>query len=160
MLNTDPVVTFGEATFEIRKLLPTESKKLFIHNVRPLLGGALTAEIPKDSTDVSTGIKLLLAAFANAPADHYDMISRAMSHSIQVTRGSETRMLAGQEAWAFQDLEGAHAMMVDVRAFTVNFFGWWDVLTSEFPQLLTIQNQLSPPTPTLSSQPSSQPDSD
>ena len=105
----EKIVTWGEAQFTINKLLPTEAKAVFVHHVRPLLRGALSAEAPAGGGKTEMW-RLMLSAFTDAPANHYDAISTAMAKSIQVRRGAETRFLAGNEAWAFQGLEGAHAI--------------------------------------------------
>ena len=139
-----------DATFEIRKLLPTEAKPLFIHHVRPLLRGALSAEAPAGG-GATEGWRSMLAAFTDAPAEHYDAISKAMARGIIVTRGSDKRSLSGQEEWAFQGLEGAHMVILDTRAFVANFRGWLDVAISEFPQLVQVFASLVPPTETPSS---------
>ena len=54
-LPDDRTITWGDATFEIRKLLPTEAKPLFIHQRCDRAG--------RD---------------AAAPAEHYEAISKAM----------------------------------------------------------------------------------
>ena len=72
-----------DATFEIRKLLPTEAKPLFIRHVRPLLRGALSAEAP--ASGATEGWRAMLAAFTDAPSDHYEAISKAMARCIIVT---------------------------------------------------------------------------
>ena len=79
--------------------------------------------------------KLIAAAFINAPYEHYLAISTAMSRSISVRRGQETRVLQGNEEWAFQGLEGAHAMILDARAFMVNYRPFLPVVMSEIPDL-------------------------
>ena len=149
-LPDDRTVTWGETTFEIRKLLPTETKPLFIRHVRPLLRGALSAEAPASGAPTEDW-RAMLAAFTDAPSEHYEVISAAMARSIIVSRGDEKRPLAGNVEWAFQGLEGAHMVLLDVRAFTVNFRGWLDVAISEFPQLVQAFASLIPPTETPSS---------
>ena len=134
-LQDEKTVTWGEAQFTINKLLPTEAKAVFVHHVRPLLRGALSAEAPAGGGKTEMW-RLMLSAFTDAPANHYDAISAAMAKTIQVRRGAETRFLAGNEGWAFQDLEGAHAMALDGRAFLVNFREWLPVVLSEFPRLM------------------------
>ena len=144
-LPEDRVITWGDSTFEIRKLLPTEAKPLFIRHVRPLLRGALSAEA--GPTGETEPWRIMLAAFADAPAEHYEAISKAMARSIVVTRAGEKRVLAGNEEWAFQGLEGAHAVMLDARAFAVNFSGWFSVAAQAFPalaQVIASQNQETP----------------
>ena len=129
-LPEDRTVTWGESTFEIRKMLPVEAKRVFIHHVRPLLAGAAEAPQPPGmrrtpETDANgepiptPGFfgeteqwRVLLSAFTNASGQHYDALSKAMSRSILVRRGAEQRFLAGHEEWAFQGLEG-----VSIRSF-------------------------------------------
>ena len=172
-LPDDRTITWGDATFEIRKLLPTEAKPLFIRHVRPLLRGAGSAEATPGVRAASAPVapatedganpeapgfigeteswRIMLAAFTDAPAEHYEAVSKAMARSIVVTRAGEKRALAGQEEWAFQDLEGVHMMILDVRAFIVNFKGWLPVVMSELPQLALAIASLSPSTTTPSS---------
>ena len=162
-LPEDRVITWGDSTFEIRKLLPTEAKPLFIRHVRPLLRGALSAESPGPppaGAEVATEggylgatetWRVILAAFTDAPAEHYEAVSHAMARSIVVTRKGEKRPLASNEEWAFQGLEGAHMVMLDVRAFAINFKGWLDVAISGLPQLAQAFASLAPPTETPSS---------
>ena len=151
-LPDDRTITWGDTTFEIRKLLPTEAKPLFIHHVRPLLRGALSAEA--GPTGESEPWRIMLAAFTDAPAEHYDAISKAMARSIVVSRGGVNKPLAGNEEWAFDGLEGIHAIILDTRAFCVNFKPWLSVAISELPQLAQAFESFSPPTRTPSSPPS------
>ena len=151
-LPDDRTITWGDATFEIRKLLPTEAKPLFVRHVRPLLRGALSAEAPAEGA--TEPWRIMLAAFTDAPAEHYEAISKAMSRSIIVSRAGEAKPLAGNEEWAWQELEGVHAILLDTRAFVVNFKPWLVVVASELPQLVQAFESLSPPTSTDSSQPS------
>ena len=152
-LPDDRTITWGDVTFEIRKLLPTEAKPLFIRHVRPLLRGALSAEAPAGGG--TEPWRIMLAAFTDAPAEHYEAVSAAMARGIIVTRGGEKpRPLAGNEEWAWQGLEGAHMVLLDARSFAVNFKAWLVVAMSELPQLAQAFASLSPPTSTPSSQPS------
>ena len=119
-LPDDRTITWGDATFEIRKLLPTEAKPLFIRHVRPLLRGALSAEAgsgPPPNANGNGNVaeaelggyigstetwRVLLAAFTDAPAEHYEAISKAMARSIVVSRGGVKKPLAGNEEWAIR----------------------------------------------------------
>ena len=148
-LPDDRTISWGDATFEIRKLLPTEAKPLFIRHVRPLLRGALSAEAPADGE--TEPWRIMLAAFTDAPTEHYEAISAAMAKAIIVTRAEEKRPLAGNEEWAWQGLEGAHMVLLDGRAFVVNFRAWLDVAISELPQAAQAFASLVPPTETPSS---------
>ena len=96
--------------------------------------------------------RIMLAAFTDAPAEHYEAVSKTMARSIIVTRGTEKRVLAGQEEWAFQGLSGAHMMILDVRSFAVNFTDWFPVFLSELPQLAQVFASLLRPTSTHSSE--------
>ena len=148
-LPDDRTVTWGETTFEIRKLLPTEAKPLFIRHVRPLLRGALAAET--GPTGETEPWRIMLAAFTDAPSEHYEAISTAMARCIIASRAGTQRPLAGNEEWAWQGLEGAHMVLLDARAFTVNFRGWLGVVTKELPQVAQAFASLVPPTETPSS---------
>ena len=138
-------VTFGDVTFRIGKLLPLEAKRVFMGHVRPLLRGALNAEVGEEkTTDPETGEgvnanqwKILLAAFTDAPQTHYDAISQALYQRIQFRRAGDDkfRPLGSDEEYAFQGLDMAHLLMLDARAFAVNFFGSFGVLLSEFQSL-------------------------
>ena len=119
-LPEDRTITWGEAQFTINKMLPMEAKSVFMAHVRPLCQGIL-ADVGEasESKEVSpvdwindlikpekagAAWKLIAAAFINAPYEHYLAISTAMSRSISVRRGQETRVLQGNEEWAFQGL--------------------------------------------------------
>ena len=146
---------FDGASFQIQKLLPGEAMRLFIHHVRPLLAGAAKANVSGEDNANQAIIKLMINAFTEAPADHYDHISRTMAQLIVVEREDGKRKLAGNESWAFQGLTGAHMIMVDIKAFQVNFTEWWDVLISEFPSLGALAENINMPTSIPSSPPSS-----
>lgn len=157
-MNIDNTLEFGETRFVINKLLPLEAKHLFVHNVRPLLKGLSELKLNEDGTSFENTTEAIISAFTDAPAEHYDVISHVMAKAIQATRGKETRFLhqTGAKEWAFQGLEGAHAMLVDVRAFTINFIGWLDVIKLEFPQIASLQETFNSPTSTPSSETSSE----
>lgn len=148
----EKTVTWGEAQFTINKMLPMEAKAIFVEHVQPLMHQVmrLLDEVQGDGdeedvqfvvSDAVLGKRMMKRAamiFSALPPKHYRTISVAMSKSIQVRRGSETRFLAGNEEWAFQGLEGAHAIMLDGRAFLINFTGWLPVILSEFPSLMQV----------------------
>lgn len=158
-------VTWGEAQFTINKMLPMEAKAVFVEHVQPLMhqimrlldeieGDGEAEDVQFAISDAVIGKRMMKRAamiFSALPPKHYRSISLAMSKSIQVRRGSESRFLAGNEAWAFQGLEGMHAVMLDGRAFLINFTGWLPVLLSEFPLLLQVFNSQSSGTSTPSS---------
>ena len=122
-------------TFTVGKLLPMEAKKVFMEHVRPLLRGALGAG------DIKAGEAtwlMALAAFTDAPQLHYDAIVQSLYRHIVYKRADSSEApseLAGDEENAFSDLDMAHILMLDVRAFIVNFRGSWRVVISEFPAL-------------------------
>ena len=58
--------------------------------------------------------------------------------------------LAGDEERAFVGLDMAHLLLVDARAFAVNFHESWDVLQSQFPSLSRIIQSLPQETSTPS----------
>ena len=146
-------VTFGAVTFHIGKMLPMESKRVFMGHVRPLLGGALKADTGMEGAkgpEKSKGDewKLLLAAFTEAPQEHYDAIVRALYGQITYTSPDvkqQTRLL-GDEENAFKDLDMAHSVMLDARSFYVNFFPSFGVVMSEFPFLARAFQSLAHPT--------------
>ena len=142
-------VTFGETTFTINKMMPQEAKKVFLTHVRPMLRGALSANV----SDNANSWQMYLAALTDAPQEHYDAAVQAMYTKINYTRPNApvSQPLANDEANAFQDLDMVHILLLDVRAFTVNFRGSWDVLQAEFPKLNLILSQLFQKTSTPSS---------
>ena len=147
-----PEVTFGNVTFKVSKMLPMEAHNIFMGHVRPLLRGALSANVTSGEADW----QMMLAAFTDAPVEHYYSIQDAMWRHVTYKR-SDTQeahaMLLGDHENAFRDLEGAHMIMLNARAFTVNFIGWWDVVRSEFPALAQATHQFTPSTSSPSSQP-------
>ena len=143
----DREITYEGVTFSIGKLLPQESKKVFMEHVRPMLEGALS--VPADSGLFT----MILGVVAKAPQQHYDGIMAALYPQIKYRTAdmSQPMPLARDEANAFKDLDMAHILMLDVRAFAVNFRGSWDVLQSEFPQLRLLIQASTPETSTPSS---------
>ena len=145
----EPEVTFGDVSFSIKKLMPMEAKEVFMGHVRPLLRG-LNAEMP-DSQEVASkgaGIKMMLAAFTEAPEVHYKAIVKAMSKRITFTSPSNKSQLtlAGNEELAFKDLDMAHILLLEGRAFGVNFFGSCYILFEELVHLLQSLPPLKVPT--------------
>ena len=122
-------------TFTISKMLPMDAKQVFMGHVRPLLRGALGAG------DVKAGAGnwlMALAAFTDAPQEHYDAIVRELYKHIVYKRADSREaptMLSGDEENAFRDLDMAHILILDARAFVVNFRESWRVVISEFPVL-------------------------
>ena len=145
----DREVTFGETTFSIGKMLPVESKKVFMEHVRPMLEGALGAQV----SEGGGGIEMALGIVARAPQAHYDALMRQLYQRITFTSaaGATPRPLANNEEMAFDGLDMAHILMLDVRAFMVNFRESWDVIASQFPSLSQLTAQLNPQTLTPSS---------
>ena len=144
-------VVFGDVTFHIGKLMPMEAKRVFLKDVRPLLRGALNAEVGdmvSSNGDKGGGgqWKILLAAFTDAPQEHYDAIVRALySHITYTAPGSNSRQpLLGDEENAFKDLDMAHSLMLDARAFFLTFSESWSVILSEFPPLNRAFQSLNP----------------
>ena len=127
-------ITFGDVTFRISKLLPMEAKHVFMHHVRPLLGGALEAP----ATTGGDLWKLVLAGVTKLPQEHYDALSAALYKAVEykTTAEPQFKKLAGDEAFAFQNLDWVYQVILDGRAFAVNFQPSWDVLVSEFPGCL------------------------
>ena len=69
-----------------------------MNNVRPLLGGALGADMPEDVNQDQAIAKIILSAFTNAPAEHYEAISKAMSQRIEVDRNGQCAPALGWSA--------------------------------------------------------------
>ena len=138
-LPDDRTVTFGGSTFTINKMMPRDAKRVFLGHVRPLLLGLTEGNLTKDSHDM----QFVAALIAGAPTEHIDGITTAMYQRIFYARdGGDPRRLAGDEDSAFQDMDMAHILMLDWRAFLVNFRESWDVLQSEFPQIKTVLQSL------------------
>ena len=143
---TNREVVFGDVTFRIRKLLPMESKQVFIRHVRPLLKGALDVEIT-DIRDTNESWKVMIAAFTGAPEEHYTALQNALYDQITYKRGKEAELrLRGNEEDAFRDLDMVHSISLDARAFAVNFFDSWGVAQSEFLSLAQDLIRLAPKT--------------
>ena len=139
-LPDDRTVTFGGSTFTINKMMPRDAKRVFLGHVRPLLSGLAKGELTKDSHD----LQFLAGLIANAPTEHIDGITDAMYQRIFYARdGGDPRRLAGDEDSAFQDMDMAHILMLDWRAFLVNFRESWDVLQSQFPQVGQVLQSLA-----------------
>ena len=81
---------------------------------------------------------MMLAAFTEAPEAHYKAIVKAMSKRITFTSPSNKSplTLAGNEELAFKDLDMAHILLLEGRAFGVNFFGSCSILFEELVRLL------------------------
>ena len=152
-LQDEKTVTWGEAQFPVNKMLPMEAKAVFVEHVQPLMHQIMRLLDEMESGDEDDeGIKITVSdtvvgkrmmkraamIFSALPPKHYRSVSLAMSKSIQVRRGGDTRFLAGNEEWAFQGLTGAHAVMLDGRAFLINFTEWLPVVLSEFPSLMQV----------------------
>ena len=152
MAFTDKEFTYGEVTFQVNKLLPQEAKAVFMAHVRPLLEGALAAE----SGGGGDGLAMILGIVAKAPQTHYDAVMRALYQHVYYVRSDDREQLppqrlAGDEERAFVGLDMAHLLLVDARAFAVNFHESWDVLQSQFPSLNRIIQSLPQETLTPSS---------
>ena len=143
----DRDVTYGDVTFRISKMLPMEAKEVFMRHVRPLLSGASAVQ------GDGGGLAMIVGIIAKAPQEHYDAVMKALYRLITFTSPATQQplVLVGNEELAFKDLDMAHVLLLDTRAFTVNFRGSWDVLQSEFPQLGQGIASLSQEIPTPSS---------
>lgn len=140
MAFTDKEFTYGDTTFRVDKLLPQEAKAVFMAHVRPLLEGALAAE----SGGGGDGLAMILGIVAKAPQTHYDAVMRALYQHINYTSPNQVQpqRLAGDEERAFDGLDMAHILLLDARAFAVNFHESWAVLQSELPFLSQIIQSL------------------
>ena len=118
MAFTDKEFTYGDVTFRVDKLLPQEAKAVFMAHVRPLLEGALSVE-----SGGGDGLAMILGIVAKAPQTHYDAVMRALYQHVYYTSPDQVQpqRLAGDEERAFANLDMAHLLLVDARAFAVNF---------------------------------------
>lgn len=123
--------TLGDVNFSVKKMLPIPAKNIFMSHVRPLLRGALSANADK----AEDFWQVILAAITDAPKLHYDALVKAMYYDITYTSPNAEApvRLLGDEENAFKDLDMAHLLILDGRAFCVNFFQSFNVLQSEFP---------------------------
>ena len=96
---------------------------------------------------------MILGIVAKAPQTHYDAVMRALYQHVYYTSPDQVQpqRLAGDEERAFANLDMAHLLLVDARAFAVNFHESWDVLQSQFPSLNRIIQSLPQETLTPSS---------
>ena len=68
MADEDRVLTYGDVTFEIGKMLPMESYDVFMRHVRPLLEGAASVSVD------GGGLGLIAGILAKAPYDHVEAV--------------------------------------------------------------------------------------
>ena len=142
-------IELGGVTFRINKMLAQEAKRVFMNHVRPLLRGALSAETNisltpeldakmRGNSTLGEGWKVILAAFTDAPQEHYDALVHALYRHVSYKREADQQFqpLLNDEDNAFQDLDMAHLIVLDVRAFVVNFIESSDVGMSEFQALV------------------------
>lgn len=156
-------VRFGDVEFEIRKLLPMEAKAVFLRHVRPLVAGALSADV--NLTDVAGEVaevadddeaelsessdlfRLILAAVTEAPTSHYEKLCEAQYRCINYRRdGEQWANLGSNLEHAFDGLDMAHLFILDFRAFAVNFLGSSAVLQSELGSMLRTFKSRTPRT--------------
>ena len=149
-------ITFGATTFRIGKLLPREAKNVFMAHVRPLLRGALSANVSGEEDKW----QLILAAFTDAPQEHYDAIVAALYSRITYKHATDPQysLLADDDENAFKSLTAAHMLILEGRAFYVNFHESFSVVLSEWRVLQQHFPSLRGRTQTTSSGTSSSPD--
>ena len=130
MADEDRILTYGDVTFEIGKLLPMEAYDLFMRHVRPLLEGAAMANAD------GGGLSLIASILARASNDHVEALRTALFRLVWFNSSATTQkmMLSGNEELAFKDLTGGHVAVVLAKAFLANFRESWDVLQSVLPQ--------------------------
>ena len=133
-----------DATFTIRRLLPMEQKRVFMRHVRPLLRGVLSAE-------TGAGWQVLVAAITDAPLEHYEALTGELYRHITYERAGQRGVLAGNEEFAFLELDMGHILRLDAQAFLVNFSESWRVVRLEFAPLLRDIQSLGLETPMNSS---------
>ena len=123
-------VTYGDVTFHIGKLMPFKAKAVFMAHVRPLLQGVKEVYPSGDTSLVIW--QMIVAAVTGAPQNHYDALMRILYKEITYTTTEMTTptALLGDEENAFKDLEMGHILLLDARAFVVNFFESWAVVES------------------------------
>ena len=128
----DREVTYGETTFYIGKLLPMDSYTIFLNHILPVIGKVLGS-----NADSDFGLSVI-------PQKHYKPIVAELRKHITFTSANQMTpaKVAGDEELAFRGLEPAHILLLETRAFAVNFSGSWDVLHSEFPRLEGMFTQL------------------
>ena len=110
-------IKLGETTFRIKKMLPIEAKRVFMNHVRPLLKGALSAQVNEEAQTW----QILLAAFTDAPQEHYDALVQEMYRHIEYVQDGTTSVLFRDEENAFKDLDMSDIIELDVMAFQENF---------------------------------------
>ena len=130
----DRTIAFEDVTFHIDKMLAIEAKSLFMRHVRPLLRGALSANTEGSESETW---QIVLAAFTDAPQEHYDAITRVLYRHITFDKQGQPsgKVLIREAELAFENLEMTHILLLDARAFLVNFSGSFSVLTREVPAI-------------------------
>lgn len=139
-------VTYGDVTFTFGKMLPMEAKEVFMDHITPMLEGLASADIKEGVGNEVAGLQMIVGLISKAPRDHYRALVRALYPHITYTSPNQQapQRLSANAENAFKDLDMTHILLVEARAFWVNFRGSWDVLQSEFPSLkLVIQAYLS-----------------
>ena len=140
----DRDVTYGDVTFHIGKMMPIAAKRVFMTDVRPMLGGILEADLGDAgegaNATAALGLQIVMAAITKAPQERYDSLCRTLYRNITFTKGADRTkaVLLGDEEYAFEGLEMFHMLDLDFRAFYINFRGSWDGLISAYPQLALI----------------------
>lgn len=146
-------ITYNGTTFYIGKMLGQDAKELFVFHLLPCLSGAVNVPSGGGVTEMAIGF------LSGIPREHYQPLVNKLYEHIDFTREDRpTRIkVAKDRDSAFKDLEAAHILMLEARALAVNFSKSWDVVSSEFPRLNLIMQQLASSTLTPSSETPSAP---
>ena len=117
MADEDRILTYGDVTFEIGKMLPMEAYEVFMRHVRPLLEGA--ASVNADGG----GLSLIAGILSKAPYDHVEAVRTALFRLVWFNSSATTQkmMLSGNEELAFKDLTGGHVAVVVGQGVSYKF---------------------------------------
>ena len=132
MALTDQEFQLGEVRFQVRKLLPMESYRV-LETIRGSLGSIAKAGLADNADQWQLGATII----SGLPPDTVEQVRQVLFGEVLFTCPEQTSpvRLAGSEELAFKGLEPVHVYEVLARAFTVNFQGSWDALSSLLPFL-------------------------
>jgi len=124
-------VRLGTTDFVISKPKAMEGKRI-IEVIRNGLLPATNVDTGDTDTNETVGIKFALALIPALPIETVDELQRRLFANVQYTTPKQptSRMLAGNEDAAFEDLEPAHIYEMIVRCLVVGFLGSWGVIGS------------------------------
>ena len=147
-----PIVEIRGTTFEIRKLLPIPSYRLFNKMMNESAKAFENIDFGSghQGNVFLAGMKIMM----QLPAELWEQSSQVLFTRVFFTNANHPKStpLAGNEEAAFDGLLGIHVHEVVVRAFLGTYAEWSDELRSRLPeQVKTILSEFAQRTSTPSS---------